>query len=263
MPLRLNPTFRHALAARGDGAPPLAGIWISSGSPLVAEVCAGSGLDWLLLDGEHSAIGIESTLAMLQAVAPYDSTPIVRVPSDDAVLIKQMLDLGAQNLLVPMISTAEEARSVVAAVRYPPRGIRGVGSAVARSSRWNRIPDYLQNADEYTSLTIQIETAEGVENVDEIAAVDGVDAVFVGPADLAASLRVLGQQNHPDVRAAVLRVFEAVKRAGKPVGILAFDPEVARSYADAGADFIAVTADVTLVARGAEALAAQWAPASV
>lgn len=261
MPLRLNPTFRHALESRGDA--PLAGIWISSGSPLLAEVCAGSGLDWVLLDGEHSAIGLETTLSMLQAVAPYDSTPIVRVAAGDTVLIKQVLDLGAQNLLVPMVSTADEARAVVDAVRYPPRGSRGVGSAVARSSRWNRIGDYLENADEYISLTIQIETAEAVENADEIAAVDGVDAVFVGPADLAASLGVLGAQNHPEVRAAVLRVFEAVKRAGKPVGILAFDPEVARSYADAGADFIAVSADVTLVARGSEALAARWSTASV
>lgn len=260
MPLRLNPTFRHALAERGDA--PLAGIWISTGSPLVAEICAGSGIPWLLLDGEHSALGLETTLAMLQAIAPYETTPIVRVAAGDTVLIKQVLDLGAQNLLVPMVSTVDEARAVVDAVRYPPRGSRGVGSAVARSSRWNRIGDYLQNADEYTSLTIQIETAEAVANVEEIVAVDGVDAVFVGPADLAGSMGHLGQPKHPDVHAAVLHVFEVVKRAGKPVGSLAFDPAVAQSYAEAGADFIAVSADATLLARGSEALAQRWATAS-
>lgn len=255
MPLRLRPTFRDALAGADR---PLAGIWACSGSPLVAEICAGAGMDWMLIDMEHSPNGLESVLGQLQAVAAYPVTPVVRVPIGDVVTIKQVLDLGAQNLLVPMISSAAEAAAVVEAVRYPPRGKRGVGSALARSARWNRVDGYLQNADEHVSLFVQIETATGVEAAVEIAAVDGIDGVFVGPSDLAASMGVLGQQTHPDVTAAVLRAFAAIKHAGKPVGVNAFDPAVAQSYVDAGVDYLLVGADVALLARGSEALAARW-----
>lgn len=257
MSLRLAPTFRDRLAAASR---PLAGMWVCSGSALAAEICAGGGLDWLLIDMEHSANALESTLAQLQAVAAYASTPVVRVPTADVVMIKQVLDLGAQNLLVPMVSTVDQARAVVEAVRYPPRGVRGVGSALSRSARWNRVDDYLSQADSHTSLTVQIETAAGVEAAGEIAAVDGIDAIFVGPSDLAASMGLLGQQSHPDVVAAVLRTFVAARAAGTPVGVNAFDPAVAQTYLDAGADFIAVGADVAVLARGSEAFAARWAP---
>jgi 4-hydroxy-2-oxoheptanedioate aldolase len=255
MPLRLAPTFRDALAAASR---PLAGIWVCSGSPLVAEICAGSGMDWTLIDMEHSPNGVESVLAQLQAVAAYPITPVVRVPIGDVVTIKQVLDIGAQNLLVPMISSADEARAVVEAVRYPPRGKRGVGSALARSARWNRVDAYLENADDHVSLFVQIETSAGVDAAAEIAAVDGVDGIFVGPSDLAASMGVLGQQTHPDVAAAVERAFEAVRAAGKPVGVNVFDPGVADRYVAAGASFVLVGADVSLLARGSEALAARW-----
>lgn len=255
MPLRL--TFRDVLAGASR---PLAGLWICSGSPLVAEIVAGAGMDWVLIDMEHSPNGLESTLAQLHAVAASPSTPLVRVPIGDVVTIKQVLDLGAQNLLVPMVSTAAEARAVVSAVRYPPRGTRGVGSALARSAQWNRVEDYLSNADAYVSLFVQIETAEGVENAAEIAAVDGVDGVFVGPSDLAASLGLLGEQTHPEVTAAVRRAFEGVRSVGKPVGVNAFDPAVAQDYVDAGARFLLVGADVGLLARGSDALAARWIP---
>ncbi|WP_456788819.1 HpcH/HpaI aldolase family protein [Cellulomonas sp. P5_C5] len=254
MPLHLTPTFRDALA-RADA--PLVGMWVCTGSPLVAEICAGSGLDWLLVDMEHSPNGLESVLAQLQAVAAYPVTPVVRVPTGDVVAIKQVLDLGAQNLLVPMVSSADAARAVVEAVRYPPRGRRGVGSALARSARWNRVDRYLEDADEHVSLVVQVETAEGVAAAGAIASVDGVDGVFVGPSDLAASMGLLGQQGHPDVVAAVHRTFEAVRAAGKPVGVNAFDPALARSYAAAGASFVLVGADVTLLARGSESLAEQ------
>lgn len=257
MPLRLTPTFREALAAASR---PLAGIWVCSGSPLVAEICAGSGMDWTLIDMEHSPNGLESVLAQLQAVAAYPITPVVRVPIGDVVTIKQVLDLGAQNLLVPMISSADEARAVVESVRYPPRGTRGVGSALARSARWNRVDGYLEDADDHVSLFVQIETSGGVDAAAEIAAVDGVDGIFVGPSDLAASMGVLGQQTHPDVVAAVERAFEAVRSAGKPVGVNAFDPAVAARYLAAGASFVLVGADVSLLARGSEALAARFIP---
>ncbi|WP_347355080.1 aldolase/citrate lyase family protein, partial [Intrasporangium sp.] len=207
MPVRL--TFREALAAAGgpsgkgqagsSSARPLVGMWVCSGSPLVAEICAGAGLDWLLVDMEHSPNGLGSVLAQLQAVAAYRVTPVVRVATGDTVTIKQVLDLGAQNLLVPMVSSADQARTVVEAVRYPPRGRRGVGSALARSARWNRVPGYLTHADEHVSLFVQVETAAGVEAAGAIAGVDGVDGVFVGPSDLAASMGLLGQQSHPDV----------------------------------------------------------------
>ncbi len=255
MSFRLNPTFRDSLAAAER---PLAGIWVCSGSPLVAEICAGSGMDWTLIDMEHSPNGLESVLAQLQAVAASPITPVVRVPAADVVTIKQVLDLGAQNILVPMISSADEARAVVAAVRYPPRGRRGVGSALARSARWNRVDDYLTNADAYVSLFVQVETLAGVEAAGEIAAVDGVDGVFVGPSDLAASMGLLGQQTHPDVTAAVLRAFDAVRGAGTPVGVNAFDPAVAQAYVEAGASFVLVGADVAILARASEALAARW-----
>lgn len=259
MALQLAPTFRARLA-ESDRA--LVGMWACSGSPLVTEVAAGSGLDWLLIDMEHSANTLESVLVQLQVSAAYPITPIVRAPFNDTVAIKQILDLGAQNLIVPMVSSAEEAQAAVRAVRYPPAGVRGVGSALARSARWNRVDGYLQDAAEHTTLIVQIETAAGVDAAAEIAAVDGVDAVFVGPSDLAASMGHLGEQTHPDVLAAVARAFAAVKEAGKPVGVNAFDPVAAEEYIAHGTDFIAVGADVALLARASEALATRFIPAS-
>ncbi|MDZ5143526.1 HpcH/HpaI aldolase family protein [Microbacterium testaceum] len=258
MPLRLTPTFRAALAASDR---PLAGMWLCTGNPVVAEIAAGSGLDWLLIDMEHSATSIEQVLGQLQVAAAYPVTPVVRVPSNDPVTIKRVLDVGAQNLIVPMVSSAAEARAAVAATRYPPDGIRGVGSALARSARWNRVDGYLAEGAEHVSLTVQIETTTGVDNAAAIAAVEGVDAVFVGPSDLSASMGLLGQQSHPDVVAAVHRVFAAATDAGTPVGVNAFDPAVAEAYLDAGADFVAVGADVALLARASEALAARFVTA--
>jgi 4-hydroxy-2-oxoheptanedioate aldolase len=259
MPLRLDPSFREKLAESDRS---LIGVWACSGSPLVTEVAAGSGVDWLLLDMEHSANTLESTLLQLQVAAAYPVAPLVRVPFNDAVAIKQVLDIGAQNIIVPMVSSADEARAAVAATRDPPEGVRGVGSALARSARWNRVDRYLQESARHTSLTVQIETAAGVDAAAEIAGVDGVDAVFVGPSDLSASMGLLGQQTHPEVIAAVESVFRAVKGAGKPVGVNAFDPVAADAYIAAGADFVAVGADVALLARATEALAARFVPAS-
>ncbi|WP_434620194.1 HpcH/HpaI aldolase family protein [Arthrobacter sp. A5] len=261
MPLRIKPapSFKDALAAADR---PLAGMWVCSGSPLVAEICAGAGLDWLLVDAEHSPNGLESILAQLQAVNGYPVTAVVRPPVNDAVVIKQYLDLGAQSLLIPMVHTADDAAAAVAAARYPPHGVRGVGSALARSARWNRIPDYLATAAETITLMVQIESTQAVENAAGIVAADGIDAVFIGPSDLAASMGVLGQQEHPDVVAAVEHCIKVAKAAGKPVGVNAFAQETARRYLDAGVDFILVGADVALLARGSEALANTYVPAS-
>jgi 4-hydroxy-2-oxoheptanedioate aldolase len=237
-------------------------MWVCSGSPLVAELCAGAGLDWLLIDAEHSPNGLESILSQLQAVRGYPVHTLVRPPVNDTVVIKQYLDLGVQNLLIPMVNSVAEAEAAVAATRYPPHGVRGVGSALARAARWNRIPDYLARASETVSVTVQIESAAAVEVVEEILAVEGVDAIFLGPSDLAASMGVLGQQEHPKVRAAVEHCLAAAKAAGKPAGVNAFNPATARSYMASGASFVLVGADVAILARGSEALAAEFIPAA-
>lgn len=262
MPLRM--TLRDALAAAAQEAElrALTGMWICSGSQLVAEICAGSGLDWVLIDMEHAPNGLGSVQGQLQTVAAYPVTPVVRVPSVDPVVIKQVLDVGAQSILVPMVSSADEARAAVHAATYPPQGRRGVGSALSRSARWNRVGGYLAQAADYVSVLVQIETAAGVDAAAEIAAVDGIDAVFVGPSDLSASMGFLGQQEHPDVVEAVLNTFATVHAAGKPVGVNAFAPARARAYLAAGADFILVGADVALLARGSEHLAAEYIPQS-
>lgn len=183
MQLPVNP-FKRALAERR----PQIGLWLAMAHPYPAEIVAGAGFDWLLIDGEHAPNQLQSTLAQLQAVAPYPVHPIVRPAWNDLVEIKRLLDIGAQTLLVPMVQSAEEARAAVAAMRYPPHGTRGVGSALARASRWNRVDDYVRRADAEMCTLVQVETPRGVEHLDAILAVEGVDGVFIGPADLAASM---------------------------------------------------------------------------
>lgn len=259
MPFRVEPApaFKSVL---GNGRRAQAGMWACTGNPLLAEICAGSGFDWVLIDGEHSINSLESISIQLQVMAGYPVFPVVRVPSNDTVLIKQYLDLGVQNLIVPMVDNAEQAAKAVAAVRYPPRGVRGVGSALARGSRWNRIEGYLHRAEETITLLVQVETAEAVANVARIAGTDGVDGIFIGPSDLAASMGHLGQQDHPDVVAAVEHCIRTARELGVPVGVNAFVEATARRYLDAGADFIAVGADVAMLARASEALAAKYVP---
>ena len=254
LPVILPPTFAQRLA---DAERAQVGMWVCSGSTTAAEICAGSGLDWLLIDGEHAPLSLASIQEQLRAVAAYPATPVVRVPFNDRVLIKQDLDLGAQNLLVPMVDTAEAAAEAVRATRYPPEGVRGVGSALARGARWNRVERYLQRADdELVSLFVQIESAKAVKDAKAIAATPGVDGIFIGPSDLAASMGLIGQQSHPEVVDPVQRAIAAGQEAGKKVGINAFDPALAHGYLDQGVDFILVGADVALLARQSEGLAA-------
>jgi len=254
VPIRLSlpPTLPERIAASDRT---LYGAWVVSGSPVAAEIVAGSGLDLVFIDGEHSANTLQSIQTQLQVVAAYPVTPVVRVPVGDPAHIKQFLDLGAQNVIVPMVDTPEQAEAAVRAMHYPPRGIRGVGSALARGARWNRVEGYLDRAAETVSLTVQIESRTAVQHAAAILAVDGVDAVFVGPSDLAASMGVIGQQDHPDVVAAVESVIELAREADVPVGVNAFAPAMAERYAAAGAQFVFVGADVALLARGSEALA--------
>lgn len=255
----LKPTFRAVLET---ASAPLVGLWNASGSPVAAELMAGSGADLLLIDGEHGPIELREILQLLQAAEPYPVTTLVRLPWNDPVRIKQVLDLGAQNLLVPMVETAADAEAAVRAARYPGgagarEGGRGIGSALARSARWGRVAGYVASADEHVSVTVQIETADAVANAAEIAAVDGVDAVFIGPADLAGSMGFPGRPGEPGVVAAVDATIDAVRAAGKPVGVNAFaEADQDRALAR-GANFVFVAADVSLMARGSEAAVAR------
>jgi len=188
-------------------------------------------------------------------VAPYPSQPIIRPAIGDPVLIKQILDIGAQTLLVPMVESAEQAKALVRAIHYPPVGIRGVGSALARASRWNSIPGYLEKADEQMCLLVQIENPEGVSNLDAIASVDGVDGVFIGPADLSASMGHRGNPGHADVQAVIEQGIARIIKAGKAAGILSADEKLARRYIELGASFVAVGVDTTVLMRGLQTLA--------
>ncbi|MDN6521553.1 MAG: aldolase/citrate lyase family protein, partial [Yaniella sp.] len=201
MALTPRPSFKTLFtdAAKHDRNRAAAGMFLSSGDAGIAEIVAGAGMDYLLIDAEHSPLSLESVQDQLRAIAGYDSIPVVRVPENDARIIKQHLDLGAQSLIVPMIFTVDDAAKAAASVAYPPEGIRGIGSALARSGGWGRYPNYLTTARDTITLIIQIETAEALANIDEILAIDGIDGIFIGPSDLSASMGYLGQQNHPDV----------------------------------------------------------------
>lgn len=227
------------------------GLWVGLADPYAAELLATTGYDWLLIDGEHAPNDIRSCLAQLQAVAPYGANPVVRPPEGSTVVIKQLLDTGAQTLLVPMVETAEQAAAVVAATRYPPRGVRGVGSALARSSRWNQVDGYLHTAEQEICVLVQVESVSALAKLPEIARVEGVDGVFLGPADLSASMGFLGQPGHNQVRDAITKGIAEVRAAGMAAGVLSADPVLARHYLEAGATFIAVGVDTTLLVQAA------------
>ena len=248
-----NP-FKTALAA----GQPRIGLWLSMAAPYLAEAAATCGYDWLLIDGEHAPNDVRSTLAALQAVAPHPAQAVVRVVEGSTALIKQMLDIGATTLLVPMVDTAEQARAVVAATRYPPLGVRGVGSAVGRASQWSARADYLQVADDEVCLLVQAETVSALQNLPAICAVDGVHGVFIGPADLAASMGHRGNPGHPEVQAAIEGAMKTIIASGKAAGTLTSDPALARRYLDLGCSFVAVGVDVLLFANAARRLRGQF-----
>ena len=234
------------------------GFWVDLASPYSAEICAGAGFDWLLLDGEHGPNDIPGLLTQLQVLAAYPVHPIVRIPVGDVAIIKQVLDIGAQTLLVPMVESTEQAESLVRAMRYPPRGIRGVASAIVRASRWNRIPNYLSRADDELCLVAQIETRAGLEQLEAIAAIDGLDALFIGPADLAASLGHLADAAHPDVQRAIEDAIRRARGVGTPIGILSTEEAAVRRYLDLGCTFVAVGLDAALLATATTQLAARY-----
>ncbi|NTY90382.1 4-hydroxy-2-oxoheptanedioate aldolase [Pseudomonas putida] len=234
------------------------GLWLGLADAYCAELAANAGFDWLLIDGEHAPNDLRGMLSQLQAVAPYSSQAVIRPVIGDTALIKQVLDLGAQTLLVPMVESAEQARQLVKAVHYPPNGVRGVGSALARASRWNSIPGYLDLADEQMCLLVQIENKEGLANLDEILSVEGVDGVFIGPADLSAALGHRGNPGHPEVQAIIEDAIVRIGQAGKAAGILSADEKLARRYIELGAAFVAVGVDTTVLMRGLQTLASKF-----
>ncbi|WP_250508329.1 MULTISPECIES: 4-hydroxy-2-oxoheptanedioate aldolase [unclassified Caballeronia] len=240
-----------------DGIPQF-GLWAAFADGYVTEALASTGFDWLLIDIEHAPNDLRSTLAQLQAMAPYRSHAVVRPVRSDTALIKQLLDIGAQTLLLPMIDTPEQAREAVAATRYPPHGVRGVGAALGRASRWNRVPDYLSTAADEICVLLQVETTTGLRNLTEIAAVEGVDGVFFGPADLSASMGLLGKAGAESVRKAIRDGIASVRQAGKAAGVLAPDEAYAREYLAAGATFVAIGTDVNLLTGAANSLLAVY-----
>lgn len=245
--------FKRGLRA---GRPQI-GLWSSLSSNYSVEVIAGAGFDWILLDTEHSPNDLESVLTQLQAAAPYPTTPVVRVPWNDMVTIKRTLDIGAQSLLVPYVSTAEEARAAVSYTRYPPQGLRGVAGST-RATRFGRVKDYAKRAPEELCVLVQVETQQGLDQIEAICAIEGVDGVFIGPADLHASLGYTGETANPKVLPVIEEAVRRIRRAGKAPGILTGVEADARRFLDAGALFVAVGADVAILARGAEALAAKF-----
>ena len=245
--------FKRAIAERRQQI----GLWCSLPGSYIAEAVAGSGFDWLLFDTEHSPGDVLSVLPQLQAVAPYNVSPIIRPASNDTVLIKRFLDIGAQTLLIPYVQNREEAESAVAAMRYPPDGVRGV-SGLTRATRFGRVDGYAKRAQEELCLLVQVETGEALESLEKIATVDGVDGVFIGPADLAASLGFAGEPDHPVVVAAVEDAIKRIERAGKPSGILTPNTSFAHRCISLGTTFTAVGIDAGILARGTESLARQF-----
>lgn len=229
------------------------GLWSTLGSNIVAEIIGESGVDWVLIDTEHSPNELPMVIAQMQAMSSGSASPIVRPAWNDPVLIKRLLDSGVNSLLIPFVQNGEEATAAVAATRYPPEGIRGVTGS-GRAARYGRVKNYLHEAANEICVIVQIETGEALSNLKEIASVPGIDAVFVGPSDLSASLGHLGNPSHPDAQAALKSAVDQLNELGKPAGILAFNPDDAKRYIDWGYRFVAIGSDQSALIKGAAAM---------
>jgi 4-hydroxy-2-oxoheptanedioate aldolase len=252
MELPVN-TFKYALAA---GTPQI-GLWSTLSSNITVELVAASGYDWILLDMEHSPNDLESLVTQLQAAEPYPTHAVVRVPWNDMVMLKRVLDVGAQSVLVPMIDTAEQARAAVSYMRYPPRGVRGVGGTT-RATRYGRIPGYPHKAEGELCILLQVETEQALDNIEAIAAVDGVDGIFIGPADLHASFGFVGERHHPAVWARIEDAVRRIRAAGKAPGFLTPAEEDSHRILELGGLFVAVGSDAGLLAKSADALLSRF-----
>jgi 4-hydroxy-2-oxoheptanedioate aldolase len=248
------PAPKNALKAALAAKTLQRGIWMNLVSPIAAEALAGAGFDWLLIDGEHGPNDIPTILQQVQAIGGRTSI-VVRPPVGEVRLVKQLLDLGVQSLLIPMVESVDHAAQMVRAVTYPPHGIRGVGASVARASDYGRIADYIQTADAQICLILQIENLAGLAALPEILKLDGVDGIFIGPADLAADMGFPGNAGAPEVQAVIDRTLGEIMAAGKSAGILTFDPASAQRYAQMGVTFLGVGGDVAILVKAATALA--------
>lgn len=234
------------------------GLWVGLADAYGTEIAANAGYDWLLIDGEHAPSDLRTTLSQLQSIAAYPSQAVVRPPIGSVQLIKQLLDIGAQSLLIPMVETVEQAELMVKAVRYPPLGMRGVGAALARATRWNSIPDYYQNAHEDICLLIQIESVAGLQNLDDILDVEGIDGIFIGAVDLSATMGYEGNPNHPEVQKVVIDAIQRIRARGIAAGILSTQHEVTQQYIDLGTEFVAVGVDTSLLINAMRHLLSQY-----
>ncbi|MDR2891491.1 MAG: 2-keto-3-deoxy-L-rhamnonate aldolase [Deltaproteobacteria bacterium] len=228
------------------------GVWLDIPSAYTAEIAAACGYDWLVLDGEHCPNTITDLLSQLRAIAPYPTHPIVRVLEGDDARIKQILDIGAKSIVVPMVDTAEQARAMVRAMRYPPEGVRGTAAVVARATRWNRVPNYMDRVDESLCLILQAESVTGMANLEEVCSIDGVDGIFIGPVDLATSMGFKGDVSRPEVQSEVERGIKLARAKGKGVGVFALNPEFADKCAAWGANMIAIACDALALSSALE-----------
>ena len=241
---------------REDRPAPL-GIFLTAGSPIVAEAIGCNGFEWAIVDAEHAPIDVADVAHMLMAIGNTSMLAVVRAPWNDPVAIKRLLDAGAATLLVPFVQDAQEAARAAAAVRYPPQGVRGM-AGLSRASRFGTAPDHFRRANAHVGLIVQIETPQALDRIEEIAAVDGVDAVFIGPTDLAGSMGHHGDGAHPEVRAAVASAIARCKRAGKPVGTLAATLEAAVALERQGVDFVVLASDLGLLLAQVRRVQAGW-----
>lgn len=245
--------FKRALR---EGRPQI-GLWSVLANATATELLGASGYDWLLIDMEHAPNELPDVQSQLQALRGATATPVVRPPWNDMVWVKRVLDLGAQTLLIPYVQTAEEAARAVSNMRYPPAGRRGVAGGT-RAAQWGRVRDYYKRAEEELCLLVQVESRQGLENLDAIVATPGVDGVFIGPADLSADMGHLGEPQHPEVRRVIEEAVRRIRQAGKAAGILARGEEPARRWLEAGCSFVAVGVDAVLLAQAADGLAAKF-----
>lgn len=253
MHLPANP-FKRSLQSRE----PTYGLWMGLPDTICAEIGASAGFDWLLIDAEHAPFSVRDVQNHLQTIAAYGVPAMVRPPEGSTALLKQLLDVGAQSLLIPMVDTPEQAAELVRAVRYPPAGIRGLGTSMARAARWNQVEGYLHQANEEICLIVQAETKTAMSNLKDIVSVDGVDGVFIGPSDLSASMGHIGNPGHPEVIAAIESGIATILAAGKAPGILAVDEALAKHYVAMGACFVGVGVDNALLANATRQLARRF-----
>ena len=254
----MNDMPRNRFKAGLESGDPQFGAWLSIPDPSVAEIMAGAGFDWLLIDHEHGPFELRDVMSHLQAMAPYDVAPVVRPVDDNPALLKKLCDIGAQSFIVPMIDTPEQAAAVVGAVKYPPEGRRGLGTSMARAARWNTVPGYVQHANDEMCVVVQAETVTAIDNLEAIARTDGVDGVFIGPSDLSASMGKAGTGNglHPEVLESINNALHTIRKAGKHAGLLCLDKPWISNFVREGANFVGVGVDTLLIGNSARRLAA-------